>query len=158
MGGSNYDSGTSIATDGAGNAYVVGATDSTNFPTMKPLQTANQGSFDAFVAKIEVGSPTKTTTTTTLSSSPNPSADGQVVTFTALVISGNGAPPNGETVTFMKGKTVLGTGALSGGSAAFTTSTLPAGANSITAVYGGDSNFAGSTSNAVKQVVDKAGR
>jgi hypothetical protein len=56
----------------------------------------------------------------------------------------------------MKSTTVLGTGSLSGGSASFTTSTLKVGTNSITAVYGGDSNFTGSTSKAVKQVVSKA--
>jgi Bacterial Ig-like domain (group 3) len=95
-------------------------------------------------------------TTTTLSSSPNPSTHGQAVTFTALVTPEGGTPPDGETVTFMKGKTVLGTESLSGGSASFTTSTLPVGTNSITAVYGGDSNIIGSTSNIVKQVVQKA--
>ncbi len=94
-------------------------------------------------------------TTTTLTSSPNPSADHQAVTFTAVVASIAGVPPEGETVSFMKGKTVLGTGSLSGGSASFTISTLPVGTNSITAAYGGDSNFAASTSNVVPQVVRK---
>jgi hypothetical protein len=46
----------------------------------------------------------------------------------------------------MQGKTILGTATLSGGSASFTTSTLEPGANSIEAVYGGDGNFAKSTS------------
>jgi hypothetical protein len=55
----------------------------------------------------------------------------------------------------MKGKTVLGTGTLSGGTATFMTSTLKVGTNSITAVYDGDSNFAGSKSKALKQVVEK---
>jgi uncharacterized repeat protein (TIGR03803 family) len=95
-------------------------------------------------------------TTTTLTSSPNPSTYGQAVTFTAAVTSKIGAPPDGETVSFMKGKTVLGTGTLSGGSASFTTSTLKVGTNAIKAVYGGDSNFAGSTSKTVSQVVSKA--
>jgi uncharacterized repeat protein (TIGR03803 family) len=96
-------------------------------------------------------------TITTLSSSPNPSTYGQAVTFTATVTPSAGAPPpDGETVSFMKGTTVLGTGTLSGGSASFTTSTLPAGTNGIKAVYGGDSNLPGSTSNVVKQVVSKA--
>jgi hypothetical protein len=94
-------------------------------------------------------------TTTTLKSSPNPSIYGQPVTFTAKVTSSIGAPPNGETVSFKKGTTVLGTGTLSGGSATFTTSALKVGTNSITAVYGGDSNFAGSKSNVVAQVVEK---
>ncbi|HLM81912.1 MAG TPA: choice-of-anchor tandem repeat GloVer-containing protein [Terriglobales bacterium] len=97
-----------------------------------------------------------TATTTTLTSSPNPSTYGQAVTFTATVTSKLGAPPDGETVSFMEGKTVLGTGTLSSGSASFTTSTLKVGTNSITAVYGGDSNLASSKSKAVKQVVGKA--
>jgi Bacterial Ig-like domain (group 3)/Abnormal spindle-like microcephaly-assoc'd, ASPM-SPD-2-Hydin/Beta-propeller repeat len=95
-------------------------------------------------------------TATTLSSLPNPSVYGQAVTFTATVTSSSGAPPDGETITFMKGTTVLGTGVLSGGSASFKTSALTAGTNSITAVYAGDTNFAGSKSNTVSQVVNKA--
>lgn len=92
-------------------------------------------------------------TTATLSSSPNPSTFGQAVTFTALVSSNAGAPPNGETVSFMKGTTVLGTGTLTSGSASFTTSTLPVGTTSVKAVYGADAYFKGSTSNVVHQVV-----
>lgn len=45
---------------------------------------------------------------------------------------------------------------MSGGSASFTTSTLPVGTDYIKAVYPGDSNFAASTSKAVSQVVSKA--
>jgi len=96
----------------------------------------------------------KVTTATTLASSQNPSTYGQAVTFTAVITSGAGAPQDGETVTFKHGTTVLGTGSLSGGSASFTTSVLPVGTNSITAVYGGDIKFAASTSNTVKQVVN----
>jgi hypothetical protein len=100
---------------------------------------------------------TTAATTTTLSSSLNPSAYGQAVTFTATVTSSIGSPPpDGKTISFMKGTTVLGTGTLSGGSASFMTSTLPVGTNAIKAMYGGDSNFPGSTSKAVSQVVSKA--
>jgi len=95
-------------------------------------------------------------TTTAASSGPNPSTYGQAVVFTATVNSSIGAPPDGETITFKKGTTILGTGTLTAGSASFTTSTLPVGTNYIKAVYGGDSNFAGSTSKAVSQVVSKA--
>jgi hypothetical protein len=95
-------------------------------------------------------------TTTTLSSVPNPSVYGQSLTFTAVVSSSAGAPPNGEMVSFMKGTTLLGMGALSGGSATFTTSTLKVGTTSVTAVYGGDSNFFGSTSITVKEGVTQA--
>jgi hypothetical protein len=152
LGGSAQDSGSAITVDNAGNAYVTGYTTSTNFPTKNPLQSANGGARDAFAAKIDM----RVATTTTLTSSPNPSTYEQAVTFTAVVTSSLGAPPDGETVTFKKGATVLGTGTLSGGSASYTTSTLPAGTNYIKAVYGGDSNFLGSTSKALSQVVNKA--
>jgi hypothetical protein len=91
---------------------------------------------------------------TTLTSSPNPSTSGEAVTFTATVTSNIGAPPDGEPITFMKGTAVLGTETLSGGSASFTTSTLPVGTSYIKAVYGGDPNFAGSKSTAVGQAVN----
>jgi poly(3-hydroxybutyrate) depolymerase len=98
-----------------------------------------------------------TATTTTLSSSLNPSTYGQAVTFTAVVSSADGAPPNGETVNFMQGSNTLGSGTLSGGTATFTTSTLAASsADDVRAVYGGDSNFGGSTSNTVAQQVNQA--
>jgi hypothetical protein len=151
LGGSGVDHGSGIAVDGAGNAFVAGWTDSTNFPTKIPLQSAKGGDFDAFVTKI----PMLATTTTSLSSSPNPSTYGQAVTFTANVISYAGARPDGEIVSFMKGKTLLGTGMLTSGSATFATSTLKVGTPTVTAVYAGDSNFAGSKSKAVKQVVEE---
>ena len=85
-------------------------------------------------------------TTTTLVSSQNPSIYGEVVTFTAEVSSSAGAPPDGETVAFLNGATLLGAATLSGGTAGFTTSALPVGTNSVTAVYNGSAEFAGSTS------------
>jgi uncharacterized repeat protein (TIGR03803 family) len=95
----------------------------------------------------------KLATTTTLRSSLNPSISGQAVTFIATVSSSAGAPPSGETVTLKKGYTVLGIGTLNGGSASFTTSSLPVGKSTITAFYTGDGTFAGSKSAAVNQVV-----
>jgi hypothetical protein len=54
MGGSDYDYGTGIAVDPAGNAYVTGLTLSTDFPTTPgALQPSFGGDYwDAFVAKI----------------------------------------------------------------------------------------------------------
>lgn len=94
-------------------------------------------------------------TTATLTSSANPSLYGQPVTFTATVSSGIGAPPDGEIVTFKKAGIVLGTGTFSGGSAAFTISTLPVGTGDVTAIYGGDTQLGASTSKVLKQVVNK---
>ena len=95
----------------------------------------------------------ETGTQTALSSGLNPSTYGQSVTFTAVVTP---APPDGETVTFLKGSTTLGTGSLLRGSASFTASTLPAGTLTMKAKYSGDSTYASSTSNVVNQVVDPA--
>ena len=52
LGGSSSDYGLGIAVDSAGNAYVVGDTNSTNFPTASPFQAAIGGSYDAFVTKL----------------------------------------------------------------------------------------------------------
>jgi hypothetical protein len=53
LGGNGADEGTSIAVDGAGDAYVTGLTFSTNFPTTaNPLQPANGGGSDALVVKL----------------------------------------------------------------------------------------------------------
>ena len=43
---------TSIVVDSSGRAYVVGFTDSTDFPTANAVQTTNRGSPDVFVTKL----------------------------------------------------------------------------------------------------------
>ena len=75
------------------------------------------------------------------------------VTFTAQV---NPSPwvasPSGETITFMDGAVTMGTGTLnSSGAATLQTSTLAVGVHTITAIYGGDANFVGSTSPGLTQ-------
>ena len=63
---------------------------------------------------------------------------------------------NGETtgtVTFKDDSTTLAVVTVSGNKAALTTSTLTAGTHSITVIYSGDSNFIGSTSKVLSQVV-----
>ncbi|MCK4761832.1 MAG: SBBP repeat-containing protein, partial [Candidatus Aminicenantes bacterium] len=52
IGGSDYDSGLGIAVDGSGCVYVVGCTDSPDFPTLNQYQ-AFQGRGDAFVLKLD---------------------------------------------------------------------------------------------------------
>ena len=92
-------------------------------------------------------------TTTAMTSSLDPSAFGQSVTFTATV-SGSGGTPTG-TVTFKDGATTIGTGTLNGlGQTTFSTGALATGAHSITAVYGGDTNFTASTSPVLTQNVN----
>jgi hypothetical protein len=53
LGGNGADNGGyGIAVDSTGNAYVAGITESTDFPTMNPLQPTYGGGQDAFVAKL----------------------------------------------------------------------------------------------------------
>jgi Bacterial Ig-like domain (group 3)/Domain of unknown function (DUF5122) beta-propeller len=86
---------------------------------------------------------------TALTVTPATSTVGQSVTLTATV---TGVGPTG-TVTFTDGMTTLGTGSLSGPTAAFMTSGLAVGSHSITATYGGDANNASSTSGVVMETV-----
>jgi Concanavalin A-like lectin/glucanases superfamily/Bacterial Ig-like domain (group 3) len=95
-------------------------------------------------------------TTTVVTSSSSPSVFGQNVTFSATINPHSGPVPTG-TVTFKDGATVLGTGAVNGsGVATYSTSSLSVANHTITAVYGGDANFNGSTSPGIFQTVSKA--
>ena len=55
LGGAGNDIGSGVAVDPAGNTYVTGFTDSTNFPTLNACQSTNGGGDDAFVAKLGPG-------------------------------------------------------------------------------------------------------
>jgi hypothetical protein len=96
------------------------------------------------------------TSTHITSSSSNPSTYGTPVTFTSVVSSSAGTPTGN--VTFRSGSKVLGTSALSSGTATFTTNPtqLGVGTDSITAAYGGDSTHAASTSPIFSQTVNQA--
>ncbi len=98
-------------------------------------------------------------TTTTVATSGTPSTYGDSVTFTATVTRSGGLDTPSGTVAFGDGGATIGSGTLSGSAgtatATFTTSSLAAGSHTITAVYGGDSIFTGSTSSPVTQVVNQ---
>ena len=143
-----------------------------------PLQTVllNAGVASVYVPTVAIGSHTITATyqpgymgfagstasvnqivlagsSTAVGSSLNPSVLSQSVTFTATVTSSGGTPTG--TVTFYDGMTSLGAGALNAnGVATCATAALAIGLHSITASYGGDTNFASSLSPAITQVVN----
>ena len=52
LGGSGICFGHGIAVDAMGNAYVTGETNSTDFPTINPIQASNTNSYDVFISKI----------------------------------------------------------------------------------------------------------
>jgi unsaturated chondroitin disaccharide hydrolase len=134
------DSYTDTAAASGANYYVVNAINASG---------ESPNSAEAF-AKIS-----SAPTSTTLVSSANPSVFGQAVTFTAAVRPATSGTPTG-TVTFMNGTAALGTATLSANTASFTTTTLAALSHSIHAVYGGDANFAASSSPILTQTVTKA--
>ncbi len=94
-------------------------------------------------------SPTPTTVKVTVNGKPR--LIHQPVTFTAAVSAAAGRP-NG-TVSFYDNGTLLGSSALTRRRATLRTSSLAVGNHSITATYAGNSNFQGSTSVSVSQVV-----
>jgi hypothetical protein len=107
---------------------------------------ANLGSTSAVLNQVVL----ETTSTATLTSSPNPSTQGQAVTFTAKISSPTVIPTG--PVTFTSGKTVLGTAQLSGGKAKLVISSLAVGSTKVTATYYGDSNIAKSSASVVQTV------
>ncbi|MFX1532613.1 MAG: SBBP repeat-containing protein [Promethearchaeota archaeon] len=52
LGGSTDDFGEDIAIDENGDCYIIGYTDSSNFPLMNPLQPIWQGGWDVFITKL----------------------------------------------------------------------------------------------------------
>ncbi len=111
-------------------------TDSTDYTTAKASVTLT----------VTPGTPV-----ITLTSSANPVFATYTVSFTASLPSY--ASSETGTMTFYAGTTEIGTAQLSGGSATFTTTTLAAGIQSITAVYSGDADYGPGTSNAISEIV-----
>ncbi len=94
-------------------------------------------------------------TTLTLATSAASVTSGTSVTFTATVSATAGTPAG--SVNFLDGSTLLGTSALNAqGVASFSTNALTVGVHAITASYGGDTNYAVSSSAALSQTVAAA--
>jgi hypothetical protein len=99
------------------------------------------------------GSSSLVTTTTNLVATPSPATAGQTVTLTATIAPAPTGAPLG-TVNFFNGETLLGMGTVnSSGVATFSTSALPTGTDSLTAVYSGNTTSTASTSTAVMDTV-----
>ena len=95
--------------------------------------------------------------TTGVALTPNPasSAYSVPVTLTAALSPyalAQGHIPGGS-VTFFNGATNLGTVPVTSASTSLTVSSLPVGADSLSAVYSGDTNFASSTGNSSTNVI-----
>lgn len=119
--------------------------------------TSSPVSFTVTPAVTMLGAPTY---------QPSVISAGSAVTLSAALSANSaGAAPTG-TVTFMSGSTPIGSAQISGkaatastlaaGTASLTTTSLPSGSNTLTAIYGGDGNYAGSTSSSNILYVSKA--
>ena len=96
--------------------------------------------------------------TITVGSSENPALPGDSITVTATVsaTAGGGLTPT-SSVTFLDNGSSLDTRPInSSGIATFTTSTLGPGTHTMTATYGGDTNFSGGASIPLLQTVSLA--
>jgi Bacterial Ig-like domain (group 3)/Kelch motif/Beta-propeller repeat/YDG domain/Galactose oxidase, central domain len=145
LGGTIQDEAYGIALDYSDNAYIVGVTNSPNFPVTSGAYQTNfgSGSQDAFVCKLSFAP------TVTVSSSSPTSTYGSAVSFSATVAANGGDPtPSGTIQFFIDGSiTSFDTETLDDGSvtSAFI-STLNAGSHTITVAYSGDSNYPAGTS------------
>jgi hypothetical protein len=110
----------------------------------------------SYTSPAKGGGSAPTTTNTAVSANPSsPITAGASVTFTATV-----TPTAPGSVQFMDGLTDLGSPVtVTGGTAPFTTTTLPAGTHSITAVFAPTDStaFGPSTSTALSYVVNTSG-
>ena len=94
-------------------------------------------------------------TFTTLSSDRPTATLTQTVTLRARVLESTGFTPAGM-IEFWEGTERLGEGAVSStGWATLTVTNFSAGSHTLTAVYSGDETFAGSTSDAFTQIIEK---
>lgn len=141
--GTNFTSATAVTFGGA-NATFFTIVSATSITARSP---AGSGTVHVTVTTAAGTSATgandqfsyaKAATSLDLTSSPNPSNVGQPVTFTVRI---TGNSPTGM-VTFTDNGRTIGTATLVNGVATFTTSTLAAGSNSVTANYPGDVNNA----------------
>ena len=102
------------------------------------------------------------TTASNIISSVNPSVFGQPVTFSttiSVVSPGPGSTVPTGTVNFFSNGSPIGSGTINGaGVASVTTTTPPLGVSTqqITAIYGGDTNYNGSSTAIFLQTVNKA--
>ncbi len=140
------------------NSSGVATLSSTSFAagahSLTAIYSGNSGFADSTSNTFTETIAALSSTTTTLSVAPDPVDDGQLVTLTATVSPApTGSSPG--TVTFFNGSTLVGMGTLnSSGVATFSTTSLPAGILSLTAVYSGNSGSTASTSSPFTETVN----
>jgi len=88
LGGSGDEFGRSIDIDPSGNLLVTGRSDSLDFPVLDPVQVANAGDFDAFVARLTPSGAALTFATYLGGSARDSSAEARFTGGGAMVLAG----------------------------------------------------------------------
>jgi hypothetical protein len=132
LGGSGTDSGSGIAIDSGGAAYITGSTTSTNFPVTGPFQAALAGAQDGFVTKVNAAGSVRVYSTYLGGSLDDRGSAIAVDSSGAAYIAGNTSSTNFPTLTPLQ--------AASGGSQdAFVTKLSASGATLAYSTYLGGS-------------------
>ena len=138
--------GTFVYSPAAGTVLNAGA-NQTLSTTFTPTNTTD----DATATQTVEITVNQAPATAALGTSVNPALSQSPIVLTATITTSAGIPTG--SVNFMNGTTPLGSSPLSGGVGTYTTSSLPTGSDPITAVYSGDTNFVGTSSSVLTQVV-----
>ena len=142
LGGSNLDETDGIAVDASGNVYVVGSTDSPNFPTAPGVVQATFGGTDVFVAKLNPTGTALVYTTFLGGSGLDIEADIAVDASGNVYVTGTTFSTNFPTTPGVFQPTYGGTGSDPGsgqGGDAFVAKLSPTGAALVYATYLGGS-------------------
>ncbi len=152
---------TGVLAQDTGNVTALFAStlSSTSSPGIYPISVSLAGSAAGNYTVVLGGTSgsviiAKAPTQITLTASTTTLNLGSPITFTAAVASTTTGSPTG-TVRFYSGATLLNSSPaqVTNGTATLTLSTLSLGSQSITAIYGGDTNFLTSTSNSLAEMV-----
>jgi hypothetical protein len=147
--GTNFGAPVTVTNGGATSDVLLQAGTHTVFAVY-----SGDGNFSGSTGTLSGGQTVnKAATTTTLISNPNPSTSGQSIFFTAFITPPGAGTPTGTVGFMIDGNPFSSPVTVVNGSATLSTSSLSAGSHTVTAVYNGDSNFNGSTSNTLTQTV-----
>jgi hypothetical protein len=150
--------GTARASGGVGGSVSYTTTLSAGSHSIDVVYSGDTNFVTSTSNAVSLTATTATPTIALVSSPSGTSVYGSTVTLTATLTGGTAGTPTG-TVSFYDSSTLLGTGTLSSGVATLSlsgTSSLAGGSHSLTAVYGGDSNYTTVTSSAVSLTVTTA--
>jgi len=148
----NFYNGTTLIGSGTLSGSGVATLSTTTLPVGSDSLTASyaaQGNYAASTSSAVTETIISAApTTTSLTASPTRASYGASVTLTAQVLA-NGTGATSGTVTFFDNGSPIGSVAVIGGVASFSTTMLSMGSNTLTASYAANNSYGASTSSAI---------